>query len=177
MLRSACLCIALLLAPDAAQYRLLSFASIIKAVGSNPEGMPPEVLSQRIASYTYFTSDDLGLGVAARFVTDPEGAILMGWRYTKELWRYAWIEEPSLGRLEAIRPAGPLFIIDTRHPDGTGTTGVLRPDLTLLATVPGIFSAFRHDPKTDTVTLELRAGTTMTTMRCTGISGAQSKCS
>ncbi len=167
----------LLVPPDAAQYRLLTFNSLIKAVGSNPEGMPPEELSQRIATYTYFTSDDLGLGVAARFASDPDGAILMGWRFKNELWRYAWIQDPTLGRLEGIRPAGPGFIIDTLHPDGTGTTGVLRPDLTLLTTVSGIARLPQYDAKTDTLTIELRAGATVTTVRCTGISSPHSKCS
>jgi len=140
MLRSACLCLALLVPSGAGAqwYRPLSLADIVKAVGTNAEGMPPEELPKRITTYAYHTSDDAGVGVAVRFGEDPSGAILAGWRSRGELWRYAWIEDPALGRPEAIRPAGSGFIIDTRHPDGTATTAVLRRDLTMLATVSGI---------------------------------------
>jgi len=140
MLRPLCLCVVLLLpaAASAQGYRPLSLADIVKAVGTNPEGLPTDEWRKRVSTYTYHTSDDLGVGVSVRFAEDPEGAILVGWRSGGQLWRYAWIEESSLGRLEALRPAGPGFIIDTRHPDGTATTAVLRQDLTLLATVPGI---------------------------------------
>ena len=219
MVRSACLCVALLMPVEsAAQFRPLSLGKIVDAVGSNPEGMPTEELRERVTTYAYYTSDDLGVGLAVRFARDPDGAILVGWRSGKELWRYEWIEEPGLGRLESLRPAGPGFIIETRHADGTGTTVVLRQDLTVFGTVPGIvrlplpsgalvlqrardlvlfdqaanqtatiftaaeaaspaFSAFKHDAKTDTLTFELRAGGTQTTVRCTGISGPQRKCS
>lgn len=221
MFRTVCVGLALLVPAGAGAqgYRPLSLADMVKAVGTGSEGMPPEELPKRITTYAYYMTDDAGVGVAVRFAEDPTGAILAGWRSRGELWRYAWIEDPTLGRLEAFRPAGPGFIIDTRHSDGTATTAVLRRDLTVLATVSGIvrlaftsgalvllqgrgvalfdpasnhtttiftpaeaaaspaFSAFAHDPKTDSLTFELRAGGTVTPVRCTGVSGVQRKCS
>lgn len=128
----------LLASPAFAQYRPLSMGDIVDAVGSTPEGMPPDDLGERISTYAYFTSDDQGVGLAVRFASDPDGAIFAAWRFRGELWRYGWIEDSSLGRLDTIKPAGRGFVIDTRHPDGTGTAAVLRPDMGLLAAVPGI---------------------------------------
>jgi hypothetical protein len=219
MFRSVCLCLALLVPATAvAQYRPLSLGDIVDAVGSNPEGMPTDELGERITTYAYFTSDDQGVGLAVRFASDPEGAIFVGWRFKNELWRWGWIEDEALGRLEVIRPAGSGFFIDTRHPDGTGTAVVLRPDLTVLTTAAGIarlalpsgvllleratslelldpasrkvatlfvrpdatptvaFGAFKHDPKTDTLSFDLRNGSNLTTVRCSGVSGSQRKC-
>lgn len=138
MIRTVCMLVWLLASPAVTQYRPLSMGDIVDAVGSNPEGMPTDELGERISTYAYYTSDDRGVGLAVRFSSDPDGAIFAAWRLRGELWRHAWIEDETLGRLETIRPAGRGFVIDTRHADGSGTAAVLRPDLELLAAVPGI---------------------------------------
>jgi hypothetical protein len=147
-------------------YRPLHLQDMVKAVGTNTEGMPPAELPKRITTYALHIGDKEGVGVSARFEEDPDGAIIVGWRSDGQLWRYAWVEEPALGRLEAFKPLGGYFALETRHTDGRFVSLILRTDLTLVGLVNGQVRAVKHDEAADTVIVTVRSGDTTADVTC-----------
>lgn len=147
-------------------YRPLHLQDMVKAVGTNTEGMPPAELPKRITTYALHIGDKEGVGVSARFEEDPEGPIIVGWRSDGQLWRYAWVEESGLGRLEAFRPVDGHFVLETRHPDGKVVAVILRTDLTVVGLVNGQARGAKYDPAADTLIVTLRAGETTTDVTC-----------
>jgi hypothetical protein len=118
-------------------YRPLHLQDMVKAVGTNTEGMPPEELPKRITTYALHISDGDGVGVSARFAEDPNGAIIVGWRSGGRLWIYAWVEEQGLGVLETFRPVDTHFVVETRHADKRVTSVLLDADLATVAVLNG----------------------------------------
>jgi hypothetical protein len=156
---------ALCLLPAMAQaqqnyYRPLHLKDMVKAVGTNDDGMPPEELPKRITTYALHISDGDGVGVSARFAEDPDGAIIVGWRASGRLWHYAWVESPGLGVLEVFKPVGDFFAVETRHKDGRVVSVVLDEDLSTITTVPGQVTSTRLDNKTNMLTVGLKSGET-----------------
>lgn len=156
--------------PVAAQqnyYRPLHLQDMVKAVGTNTEGMPPEELPKRISTYALHIGDDNGVGVSVRFAEDPDGAILVGWRTANAvLWRYGWVDEPGLGRLEAYRPVGDHFVVETLHPDRRMTSVLLRPDFSTLAVLDGRVESVVTDAASKVVTVGVVSGTARRTLTC-----------
>jgi hypothetical protein len=154
--------------PQAQQnyYRPLHLKDMVKAVGTNDEGMPPEELPKRITTYALHISDGDGVGVSARFAEDPDGAIIVGWRSGGRLWHYAWIEESGLGRLEAFKPVGDHFVVETRHPDGRIVSVVLDADLVTIATVPGQVSLTKFDKPANMLTIGVTSGVATRNVTC-----------
>jgi hypothetical protein len=149
-----------------AYHRPLHLQDMVKAVGTNTEGMPPAELPKRITTYALHMGDKEGVGVSARFAEDPDGAIIVGWRSGGQLWRYAWIEESGLGRLEAFKPSGDYFSLETRHPDGRFVSVILRTDLTVVGLVNGSVRDVSAAAAGDTLTVSLRSGDSTTTVVC-----------
>lgn len=147
-------------------YRPLHLQDMVKAVGTNTEGMPPEELPKRITTYALHISDGDGVGVSARFAEDPDGAIIVGWRSGGRLWHYAWVEEPGLGVLEAFKPVGDHFAVETRHADGRIVSVVLTADLSTIAAVPGRVTATSFDTSSNGLTVSTRVGDAARTMTC-----------
>lgn len=147
-------------------YRPLHLQDMVKAVGTNTEGMPPAELPKRITTYALHIGDKEGVGVSARFDEDPEGPIIVGWRSDGQLWRYAWVEESGLGRLEAFRPVGSYFVLETRHSDGKVVSVMLRTDLTVVGLVNGQARGAKYDAAADTLLVTIRAGETTTDVIC-----------
>ncbi len=154
--------------PQAQQnyFRPLHLKDMVKAVGTNDEGMPPEELPKRITTYALHISDGDGVGVSARFEEDPDGAIIVGWRSGGRLWHYAWIEEPGLGRLEVFKPVGDYFAVETRHADGRIVSVVLDQSLSTIATVSGPVSSTTFDARANTLTVGVKSGETTRNVTC-----------
>lgn len=140
---------------------------MVKAVGTNTEGMPPEELPKRITTYALHISDGDGVGVSARFAEDPNGAIIVGWRAAGRLWHYAWVEEPGLGVLEVFKPVGDYFAVETKHADGRIVSVVLDQKLATIAAVSGqvTTTVFDNAGKVLTVGLRTDEATRMVTCR------------
>lgn len=148
-------------------YRPLSLQDMVKAVGTNTEGMPPDELSKRITTYALHISDGDGVGVSARFAEDPDGAIIVGWRSGGRLWIHGWVEEEGLGVLEAFRPVDEFFAVDTRHDDGRITGVLLDADLATVAVVSGRLQSVASGSTPDApLTVAVRAGNAETTLAC-----------
>jgi len=154
--------------PQAQQnyYRPLHLKDMVKAVGTNDEGMPPEELPKRITTYALHISDGDGVGVSARFAEDPDGAIIVGWRSGGRLWHYSWIEESGLGTLEVFKPVGAHFAVETRHPDGRVVSVVLEGDLSTIAVVLGQVTSAVLDKSTNALTIVTKSGETTRVMTC-----------
>lgn len=149
-------------------YRPLHLQDMVKAVGTNTEGMPPAELPKRITTYALHIGDREGVGVSARFEEDPDGAIIVGWRSDGQLWRYAWVEESGLGRLDAFKPIGGYFALETRHADGKVVSVILRTDLTVVGLVNGQARGAKYDEAADTLSVTVRSGEATTEMTCRG---------
>jgi len=147
-------------------FRPLHLKDMVKAVGTNDEGMPPEELPKRIATYALHISDGDGVGVSARFAEDPDGAIIVGWRSGGRLWHYAWVESPGLGVLEVFKPVGDHFAVETRHKDGRVVSVVLDADLSTIAVVPGQVTSAVLDQSTTTLTIGTKSGETTRVVTC-----------
>ncbi len=147
-------------------YRPLHLQDMVKAVGTNTEGMPPEELPKRITTYALHISDGDGVGVSARFAEDPDGAIIVGWRSGGRLWHYAWVESPGLGVLEVFKPVGDHFAVETRHKDGRVVSVVLDRDLSTIAVVPGQVASAVLDTSANTLTIRAKSGETTRVMTC-----------
>lgn len=118
-------------------YRPLRVQDMVKSVGTNPDGMPTDVLPQVISTYATYVGDSLGVGLAVRLREDPEGAVFVGWRSPGALWRSQWIEDDTIGRLETIRPVGTHYAIGTRLPDGRSRSLLLDTSLSAVTTLDG----------------------------------------
>lgn len=147
-------------------YRPLHLKDMVKAVGVNDEGMPPEELPKRITTYALHISDGDGVGVSARFAEDPDGAIIVGWRSGGRLWHYAWVEQPGLGVLEVFRPVGDYFAVETRHADGRIVSVVLDADLATIAMVSGRIVTTTLDKPANVLTVGAKSGETLRTVTC-----------
>lgn len=148
-------------------YRPLSLQDMVKAVGTNTEGMPPDELPRRITTYALHISDGDGVGVSARFADDPDGAIIVGWRSGGRLWLYAWVEEDGLGMLDAFRPVDDAFVVETRHDDGRITSVLLDADLATIVVVDGrIRSVMPGAAPEAPLTLAVRAGSADRSLSC-----------
>ncbi len=147
-------------------YRPLHLQDMVKAVGTNTEGMPPAELPKRITTYALHIGDKEGVGVSARFEEDPDGAIIVGWRSDGQLWRYGWVEESGLGRLDAFKPIGAYFALETRHADGRFVSVILRTDLTVVGLVNGQVRGAKYDEAADTLSVTVRAGEVTTEVAC-----------
>jgi hypothetical protein len=147
-------------------FRPLHLKDMVKAVGTNDEGMPPEELPKRITTYALHISDGDGVGVSARFAEDPDGAIIVGWRSGGRLWHYAWIEESGLGTLEVFKPVGNYFAVETRHADGRIVSVVLRDDLSVVGLAAGAVHGAVYDASSDTLHVTVRTGATTAVVRC-----------
>jgi hypothetical protein len=149
------------------EFRPMSLADMVKAVGTNPEGMPVEELPRRVGTYALHISDGRGVGVSVRFADDPRGPIIVGWRAADRLWQYAWIDEPGLGGLEAFAPMGETFVLETSDQDGRLTSAVLNADLAVVAVVPGRVRSITAGPTPQApLTVVVRSGGTDTTLTC-----------
>ncbi len=159
-------------------YRPLHLQDMVKAVGTNTEGMPPEELPKRITTYALHISDGDGVGVSARFAEDPDGAIIVGWRSGGRLWHYAWIEEPGLGVLEAYKPVDAAFVVETRHADGRITSVLLDADLETVAVIDGRVQSVTPGATPDaSLTLRVRVGTDDRTLTCAITTAPRRRCS
>lgn len=147
-------------------YRPLHLQDMVKAVGTNTEGMPPAELPKRITTYALHIGDKEGVGVSARFEEDPDGAIIVGWRSDGQLWRYGWVEEPGLGVLEVFKPVGEYFSVQTRHADGRIVSVVLDTDLATIAAVPGQVTTTTFNKTARALTIGIKSGDTTRTMTC-----------
>jgi hypothetical protein len=147
-------------------YRPLHLQDMVKAVGTNTEGMPPEELPKRITTYALHISDGDGVGVSARFAEDPDGAIIVGWRSGGRLWHYSWIEESGLGTLEVFKPVGAHFAVETRHPDGRIVSVILREDLSVVGLVTGAVRSAVYDAVSDTLHVTVSTGATTAVVSC-----------
>jgi hypothetical protein len=147
-------------------YRPLHLQDMVKAVGTNTEGMPPAELPKRITTYALHIGDTEGVGVSARFEEDPDGPIIVGWRSDGQLWRYAWVEESGLGRLEAFKPIGSYFALETRQPDGRFVSVILRTDLSVVGLVNGQPRGAKYDNATDTLIVSVRAADSTADVSC-----------
>lgn len=148
-------------------YRPLHLQDMVKAVGTNTEGMPPEELPKRITTYALHISDGDGVGVSARFAEDPNGAIIVGWRAGGRLWHYAWIEEAGLGVLDAFKPVDAAFVVETRHADGRITSVLLDTTLATVAVLDGrVQSVAPGSTPEAPLILRVRAGSDEQTLRC-----------
>ena len=167
LLGAAALCLVPLSVEARQNYhRPLSLQDMVDAVGTNAEGMPEEELSKEIRTYALRIGDKEGVGVSARFADDPNGPIIVGWRTKGRLWRYEWVDESGLGRLEAFRPVGGHFTIETRHTDGRVVSVVLRTDLSVVGLVDGSVREATLDATADTLRVTLRTGDATTTVVC-----------
>jgi hypothetical protein len=147
-------------------HRPLSLQDMVDAVGTNAEGMPEEELSKEIRTYALRIGDKEGVGVSARFADDPDGPIIVGWRTKGQLWRYEWVDETGLGRLEAFRPVGGHFAIETRHTDGRVVSVMLRSDLSVVGLVAGSVRDATLDATGNTLSVTIRSGEATTTVVC-----------
>lgn len=147
-------------------YRPLHLQDMVKAVGTNTEGMPPAELPKRITTYALHIGDTEGVGVSARFEEAPDGPIIVGWRSGGQLWRYAWVEEPGLGRLEAFKPIGSYFALETGLPDGRYVTVILRTDLSVVGLVNGQARGAKYDEASGALIVSVRSGNTTAEVRC-----------
>ncbi len=148
-------------------HRPLHLQDMVKAVGTNTEGMPPEELPKRITTYALHISDRDGVGVSARFAEDPNGAIIVGWRSGGRLWHYAWVEEPGLGVLEVFKPVGSSFVVETRHPDDRIATVVLDADLATVAVLDGRVQSVTPGATPDApLSVRVRVGSEERTLTC-----------
>jgi hypothetical protein len=147
-------------------FRPLHLKDMVKAVGTNDEGMPPEELPKRITTYALHISDGDGVGVSARFAEDPDGAIIVGWRAGGRLWHYAWVESPGLGVLEVFKPVGDHFAVETRHKDGRVVSVVLDGDLSTIAVVQGQVTSAVLDTSSTTLTIGTKSGETTRVVTC-----------
>lgn len=147
-------------------YRPLSLGDMVDAVGTNPEGMPEDLLGERITTYALHIGDRQGVGVSARFADDPDGPIIAAWRTPNAVaWTWGWVEAPGLGRLEAFRPAGAMLVIETRHADGRVSSVILTRAIEILATADGrIESVTRAGQR---LTVVAGAGAGRRTLSCT----------
>ncbi len=173
---------ALLLLPSAVlaqqEFRPMSLADMVKAVGTNPEGMPPEELTRRVGTYALHISDGNGVGVSVRFADHPSGPIIVGWRFEGRLWHYAWIDDPGLGRLEAFSPMGDGFVLETADRDGRLTSALLNEELTTVAVIAGRVRSITSGPTPlAPLTVVVRSGTTDTTLTCTVTRAPRRLCS
>lgn len=146
----------LVAAPAAAQtpwYRPLSLGDMVDAVGTNPEGMPEDLLGDQVSTYALHIGGGRGVGVSARFTADPDGAILVAWRAPDRLWTWGWIEDDRLGRLEAFRLVNDTFVVTTRQSDRSVTSAVLDREFEVRAVVAGEVEATVTQGQTLTITV------------------------
>lgn len=158
-------------------YRPLHLQDMVKAVGTNTEGMPPEELPKRITTYALHISDGDGVGVSARFAEDPNGAIIVGWRSGGRLWQYAWVEESGLGVLDAFKPVDDHFVVETRHADGRITSVLLDAELTTVTVVDGrVVSVTPGAAPEAPLTVRVRAGMVEQSLTCAVTEAARRRC-
>jgi len=132
--------------PTAQDFRPVSLGDLVKAVGTNRDGVDELDLTRHVADHAMYVGD--GIGVAARFKDDPDGAIFVGWRAPGELWRYRFLEEHELdvlrtdagegvrlGRIESLRPYGGSYVLETHPTPSTTSSIVMRGDLSPIAHV------------------------------------------
>ena len=130
------------------QFRPVSLADLVKAVGTNRDGLDDVDVTPIVADHALFVGE--GMGIAARFRDDPGGAIFVGWRRPGALWTYRFIDEQALekvrpggepdlhlGRVDGLRPVGPYFVLETRAPAAAVTSVVLQGDLAPVALARG----------------------------------------
>lgn len=159
-------------------YRPLHLQDMVKAVGTNTEGMPPDELPKRITTYALHISDGDGVGVSARFAEDPDGAIIVGWRSGGRLWQYAWVEEPGLGVLDAFKPVDEAFAVETRHPDGRITSVLLNAELATITVLDGRIQSVKPGGTPDApLTLSVRVGATDRSLTCAITTAPRRTCS
>lgn len=158
-------------------YRPLHLQDMVKAVGTNTEGMPPEELPKRITTYALHISDGDGVGVSARFAEDPDGAIIVGWRSGGRLWHYAWVEESGLGVLDAFKPVDAAFVVETRHADGRITSVLLDADLATVAVLDGRVQSVKPGATPEaSLSVRVRVGTDERTVTCTVTAAPRRRC-
>jgi hypothetical protein len=137
------------------EYRPVSLADLVKAVGSNRDGLDDVDLTPFVADHAIFAGQ--AIGFAARVRQDPAGPILVAWRRTGELWQYRWLDEAALegvttpagegvplGRVEGLRELGARVVLETRAAAAAGsalTTVVMAEDLAPRALVVGTAKA------------------------------------
>lgn len=162
--------VALVAVPAAAQtsqtpwYRPLSLGDMVDAVGTNPEGMPDELLGEQISTYALHIGGGRGVGVSVRFTSEPDGDVLVAWRRPGALWTWGWVDPEGLGKLEAFRLVGESYVVETHHADKRITSVVLDTDLDTRAVVDGkVESAVL---KGTTLTLSVTTGSTRRTLTC-----------
>jgi len=149
------------------EFRPMSLADMVKAVGTNSEGMPPEELPRRVGTYALHISDGKGVGVSVRFADDASGPIIVGWRVEDRLWQYAWVDEPNLGRLEAFSPMGDGFVLETSDREGRLMSALLNEDLATVAVVAGRVRSITPGPTPQApLAVIVRSGSTDTTLTC-----------
>jgi hypothetical protein len=150
---------------------------MVKSVGTNPDGMPAEVLPQVISTYATYVGDALGVGLAVRLREDPDGAVFVGWRSSGQLWRSQWIEEDTIGRIETIRPVAPYYAIGTRLTDGRIRSVLIDHSLLVVAVVDGdireaVGGADAHTP----LTLLVDQGATRRHLTCVLTEAPRRRC-
>ncbi len=147
-------------------YRPLSLGDMVDAVGTNPEGMPDDLLGERITTYALHIGDREGVGVSVRFANDPDGDILAGWRMPGDIsWQWGWIEAAGLGRLEALRPVGDYLAVETVYPDKRIDSIVVTRAIEVLAVADGRVSAVTRNG--DRLTIVVGTGNDRRTLTCT----------
>ena len=130
------------------EFRPVSLADLVKAVGTNRDGLEDVDVTPIVADHALFVGQ--GMGIAARFRDDPGGAVFVGWRRPGALWTYRFIDEAALesvraggepdlrlGRVDSLRPVGSYFVLETHAPAAAVTSVVMQGDLAPVALARG----------------------------------------